>query len=303
MDSFPDSIWDEHRWEEHLKSLELGSVKRKSFVNNSWGDNEPVWMRFLKEYDDVEEALESFLDDELTYEEAYFPEDPDEDEEDDDIDDDIFLTSANPFLGIENETEPEPDFLFPNEENVFPYIFDPAEEFTFDDYETLDGLEDDLGEIDDNDLEEGDEWKAVLPEFQQDPYAELEDPFYCYLHYDEIHEISLYFLHRTRIFPESQTSLSYLSFMHELLQGTTKYAAGLAFDHEDPIVLGAVITYFKKALLHVNLSIDLMRVLKVEGLMNEREYLPLNTRIFELRNNLGIMIQEMREHLNKFTNK
>jgi hypothetical protein len=88
-----------------------------------------------------------------------------------------------------------------------------------------------------------------------------------------------------------------------LLQGTTKYAAGLAFDHEDPIVLGAVITYFKKALLHVNLSIDLMRVLKVEGLMNEREYLPLNTRIFELRNNLGIMIQEMREHLNKFTNK
>ncbi|NCP84672.1 MAG: hypothetical protein GW823_07210 [Bacteroidetes bacterium] len=300
---FPNSVWDEHRWEEHLKSLELGSVKRKSFVNNSWGDNEPVWIRFLKEYDDVEAALESFLDDELTYEEAYFPEDPDEDEEDDDIDDEIFLNSGDFFGDIDVETETDSDFPFSLGESSMPYIFDPAEEFYFDDYESINELDDELNELDYSELEEGDEWKAVLPEFQTDPYAEIDDPFYCYLHYDEIHEISLYFLHRTRIFPESQTSLSYLNFMHELLQGTTKYAAGLAFDHEEPTVIGAVITYFKKALSHINLAIDLLRVLKVEGLLNDREYLPLNTRIFELRNNLGIMIQEMREHLNKFTNK
>ena len=280
MDQQPNHLWDEHRWEAHLNSLERKANKRKSFVNNSWGDKEPVWLRFLKEYDDVEEALESYLDDELTYEEAYFPDDTDELDEDDDVDEDIFLF----YEEILNED------ITDLSEEIENYILDPAEQIDLED------LNDE--EEDEDDMEAGEEWKASLfQEFDLEAYAESEDPFDSYYVYDEAREISLYFLKRTVEFPEALVSESYTRFMNESLQITTRFAAALAFDHQDINFLGAIITYCKKALGHANTALELIKQIKHEKVIHEREYNPLQIRLFELRNDIGLLIQEMREFL------
>lgn len=285
MDQNTNPFWDEHRWEAHLNSLEIKSEKRKSFVNNSWGDKEPVWLRFLREFEDVEEALESYLDDELTYEESYFPDDLDElDEDEEDVDEDIFLTfldTVNMKLDSEKEFEE-------------PYILDPAEELDIYDLEFGEDEDDE-----DEDFDEGEEWKATLmeAEFDLEEFTESEDPYSCYIVYDEARELSIYFMKRTLEFPDSLTNDTYNRFMYETLQTTSKFAAALAFDHYDATYLGAIITYCKRALTHANTALELLRLLKHEQILHEREYNPLQVRFFEFRNNLGLLIQEMREHL------
>lgn len=284
MDQNPNPFWDEHRWEAHLNSLEIKSEKRKSFVNNSWGDKEPVWLRFLREFEDVEEALESYLDDELTYEESYFPDDLDElDDDEEDVDEDIFLNFLDT-VNIKFES------IEPIEE---AYILDPAEELDIEEFD----LEDDDDEIDE--FEEGEEWKATLmqAEFDLEEFTESEDPFSCYIIYDESRELSIYFMKRTLEFPDTLTSDTYNQFMYEILQTTSKFAAALAFDHYDATYLGAIIAYCKRALNHANAALELLRLLKHEQILHEREYNPLQVRFFEFRNNLGLLIQDMREYL------
>ncbi|TNE72325.1 hypothetical protein EP331_07485 [bacterium] len=269
MDFNSNSIWDEHRWEAHLNDLEKKSFKKKLFINASWGENEPVWLRFLKEFEDVEEALESYLDDELTYEEAYFPDDVDELGEDDDVDEDIFLS-----YGEEEEESDEDE-----------YILDPAEE--------LELLNEEA-----EDVEEGDEWKLSLTEeYSIDSLADETDPFDAYFVYDESRDLSLYFLKRTVEFDEHLTSPIYIEFVQELLHITTKMAAALSFNHEEVQYLGAIITYCKRALKHANKSLEMIKVLKNEAIVTDKEYPVLYTRLFELRNELGLLIQEMREFL------
>lgn len=294
MSSFSDSIWDEHRWEQHLNSLQVGLVKKKTFMKNSWGENEPVWMRFLKEYDDVEEALESYLDEELTYEDAYFPEDPDEIEDDDDFDDEIV---GKKFLF----DDPEAEFSASNADSDDEFFIPDPAEIDMNMIQLTQNF-DDAGDLFDDDFDEleGEEWKSSIEDAFLNPFNESEDPFFCFIHYDEIHELSLYFLLRTRIYTESQDNQQFVDFMAELLLATTKYAGGLAFDIEDLSTMGAIITYFKHSLTHLNNAMDKLGQLKNEELITQSEYDVLFTRFFELRNNMGIMIQEMREFLEKY---
>lgn len=278
MSDSSDPIWDEHKWESHLNQLEVKSKKLKRFINNSWGENDPVWLRFLKEYEDVEDALESYIDDELSYEEAYFPDDIDELEEDDDVDEDIFLK-------FEELTK---------KEDLNDYKLDPGEEIEF--LNSFDYTDEDFDEMD----EDGDEWKSEIEFSEQDIYEFqiVSDPFGCYPFYDESRDLSLYFLKRTTIYPDSISSEEYLDFMHELLQVTTKFAAALSFNLDDAHYLGAVITYFKRALNHANKALSQIRLLRHNDLLANYEFNELTTRLFELRNELALIIQKVREQLN-----
>lgn len=270
-----ESLWDEHRWEAHLNEMERISGKRKLFINSSWGESEPVWLRFLKEYEDVESALESYIDDELSYEEAYFPDDVDELGEDDDVDEDVFLT----YESLEDESDDETD----------AYILDPGEEIEF------------FEEYEEDDLDDGEGWKENLTDEEIIEAYWLEtDPFDTFYVYDESREISLYFLKRTIEYPDALLSQTYLDFMQEVLQTTSRIAGALAFNHAEVTYIGAIITYCKRAIKHANKALELIRVLKNDEIITEREYPAIYTRLFELRNELGLLIQDMRDFLNKF---
>src|SRR5690606_31409970 len=96
------------------------------------------------------------------------------------------------------------------------YTLDPAEDYDLDSLDVTDLVEDDE---DEDELEEGEEWKATLTEadFDLEGFAESEDPFNCYMVYDEARELSLYFLKRTIEFPDALLSDTYTRFMNENL--------------------------------------------------------------------------------------
>ena len=93
--NFGDDNWDEFAWEAHINEIEEKSEKLRDFINTTWGDKTPAWYRFVQEYKSDEEAVDAFVEEELMFEEAYFPDDDDWELDDDDEDDDIFFSAEN----------------------------------------------------------------------------------------------------------------------------------------------------------------------------------------------------------------
>jgi hypothetical protein len=98
---FGDEIWDEFRWEQHINDIERKSVQLRDFITSTWGEGSPNWLRLLTEYKSQTDVIDAYIEEELMYEEAYFPEDDDwDDDEDDDPDNDLFMSEEeDEFLG------------------------------------------------------------------------------------------------------------------------------------------------------------------------------------------------------------
>lgn len=82
--------------------------------------------------------------------------------------------------------------------------------------------------------------------------------------------------------------------MDETLKIGAKIAGGHSFGFEQDYI-GANIAYSKKALLSANHGLELMQGLKKKNLFTKRQYQELHARLFELRNDVGIYIQELRD--------
>jgi hypothetical protein len=90
---FDDEIWDEFRWERHINDIERRSGQLREFITSTWGEASPSWLRLLGEYKNQNEVIDAYIEEELMFEEAYFPEDDDwDDDEDDDPDNDLFMS-------------------------------------------------------------------------------------------------------------------------------------------------------------------------------------------------------------------
>jgi hypothetical protein len=109
---FDDDIWDEFRWEQHINAIERKSVQLRDFITSTWGEGSPNWLRLLNEYKSQNEVIDAYIEEELMYEEAYFPEDDDWDEDDeDDPDNDLFMSGDDDevlkSLGTEDDSGSE----------------------------------------------------------------------------------------------------------------------------------------------------------------------------------------------------
>lgn len=103
---FDDDIWDEFRWEQHINDIERKSVQLKDFITSTWGEGSPNWLRLLSEYKSQNEVIDAYIEEELMYEEAYFPEDDDwDDEDEDDPDNDLFMSEEEDELTKNLSTE------------------------------------------------------------------------------------------------------------------------------------------------------------------------------------------------------
>jgi hypothetical protein len=110
---FDDEIWDEFRWEQHINAIERKSVQLRDFITATWGENSPSWIRLLGEYKNQNEVMDAFIEEELMFEEAYFPEDDDwDDDDDDDPDNDLFMSDEEDddfFNQLLNEIDDDDD--------------------------------------------------------------------------------------------------------------------------------------------------------------------------------------------------
>ncbi|MCC5926413.1 MAG: hypothetical protein JJU41_07610 [Bacteroidetes bacterium] len=263
-----DEIWDEFQWEVHLAEMEQESEKIRTFIETNLGEDTPRWARFLKKYPSKLDAIDAYIEDELMFEDAYFPDDDDdwEDDEDDDLDD--FFMSG----------------------------------------------EDSEDDTDDND--EGEEWKKYLSPIQRDEMdkdvvsesswindmkeLQLEDGFDAEEYhqiYEESRQLAAEMLRLAEIVPESEQDLYFLELVTETVNLGTKIAGGFAFGF-DLDVLGGNIAYCKRALKSANRILELLPGLRNRGFMRLVDYRSLHERIFELRNEIGIHIQDMRDVLN-----
>ncbi|MEX2657991.1 MAG: hypothetical protein WD272_10805 [Balneolales bacterium] len=138
--------------------------------------------------------------------------------------------------------------------------------------------------------------------FFEDPDEDEDESGYDY---DSLENIAIYtdvrdFAADLLIFndsnPEYMNHAGFIRFVSETLLISSKLAAAysMGFDVE---VLGANIAYCKKALKKSNETMELLQKLKGHPI-KESDYFELHRRLFELRNNIAIHIQDTRDFFN-----
>ena len=246
FDPFDDEMWDEHQWEDHINEIERKSHQLKKYIESNMDPETPRWIQLLKESEDVDEAVNSFIEEELAFEETYFPdeEDDDWDDEMDDLDEDLFFT---------------------------------------DDFDALDF--DDL----DDDFEEGEEWKRLSSDFAMSNEGSIEN----LVIYRHAHDYSVEVLQWVYKLNPKSRSIAHNQFVNQSMQIGAKIAAGYSFGFEIEF-LGGNIAYNKKALYLANNALALLQRIKDAPSTNPEIYYYLHEKLFELRNNIGIYVQELR---------
>jgi len=252
FDPFDDEMWDEHQWEAHINEIERKSHQLKKYIESNMDPETPRWIQLLKESEDLDEAVNSYIEEELAFEETYFPDEEDEDWDDemDDWDDDLFLNSDLDSLDFDD--------------------FDDMEDF-------------------DDDYEDGEEWKKLSSDFAMSNEGSIEN-LAIYRH---AHDYSVEVLEWVYKLNPKARSIAHNQFVSQSMQMGAKIAAGYSFGFEIEF-LGGNIAYNKKALYLANNSLAVLQRIKEAPSTNPEIYYYLHENLFELRNNIGIYVQELR---------
>jgi hypothetical protein len=270
MSSYEDGeIWNEYQWEVHLNEMEQKSERLRLFIEKNLGEDSPRWTRFLDNFSSSLEAIDAYIEDELMFEDAYFPDDDDDwDDEDDDDMEDFFMSV-------------------------------------------------DDADADDDELDEGDLWKKSLPESERERYSsgsdnenetwfrieditgeddgDEADEEYMSI-YDEARELAAGMLKLAELVPEQEKDQYFMELISETVNLGARVAGAFAFGF-DSDVLGGNIAYCKRALKSVNRVLEMLPGLRAREFMKLVDYRSLHERMFDLRNDIGMHIQDMREAL------
>ncbi|MEX1063673.1 MAG: hypothetical protein WEC12_08715 [Balneolaceae bacterium] len=148
-------------------------------------------------------------------------------------------------------------------------------------------------EEDEDDIEKGEEWKFLSDEFTHSDYGSLEN-----LHtYNTAKILAVDILKWAEAIPEQYRNPAYHDFIGEILKIGAKLAGGYSFGYERDY-LGGNIAYNKKGLYCANNALQLLQKQKKAPYMSPVTYRKLHNRLFDLRNDIGIYIQELRDRFN-----
>lgn len=310
--NFSNHIWDEYEWESHLNQAQEKSEQLRDYLNRTFGEEGPRWIKILQEADSEYAALDAFIEEELMFDEAYLPDDDDWDDDDDDFDSDDMFIGFGPDPSDADNSIKEP---FGEEDNDDAILSDRRLSFGFrddgkenvadedaffdDDDDDFGDDMDDLDELDEDDfIEEGEEWKMLSDGYAMSDYGSIEHlPVYV-----KAHAFGAAVLHRsaqTRLedmLPEAREAFN--QFVSDVLMVNAKVVAGYALGFEAD-VLGGNIAFCKKGLAAANRALDTLAVLHGSGVVGAIEYRQLHQDLFEVRNDLGIYIQDLREQFSQ----
>lgn len=331
--NFSDHIWDEYEWESHLNEAQEKSEQLRQYLNRTLGEEGPRWVKLLKDAESEDAALDAFIEEELMFDEAYLPDDDDWYDDDDDLtDDDFFIgfdknarkSDQNPFGQDEDQTDlfsessgrnsllsdrklgygftdddydKDPfgdDDDYPEDYSPLQDNIDSKEDDESISLDNFDDLEDDFDDDDfDDDFDEGDEWKALSDDYSMSDYGSIERlPVFR-----KAHAFGAAILSRSAQTPMAELSEDAAEalnqFVSDVLMVNAKVVAGYALGFEID-VLGGNIAFCKKGLAAANRALDTLSVLRKLGVFGDIEYGQLHAELYEVRNDLGIYIQDLR---------
>lgn len=194
----------------------------------------------------------------------------------------------------ENSDEWEAVDAFIEEELQFddPYFEDDEpDENELDDFFWEEWEEEELPVDEEDDFDAGEEWKELSDEYTLSGNGSIE-MLDIYNHSRELAVIILQWIEYSnpKFLNEHCTD-----FVGKVLQTGAKIAGGYGFGFEREF-LGGNIAYTKKALYCANDGLTILqRDLKGTSLISSKQYLLFHERLFALRNDIGIYIQELRD--------
>ncbi|MEO1023243.1 MAG: hypothetical protein AAFW89_11935 [Bacteroidota bacterium] len=163
------------------------------------------------------------------------------------------------------------------------------EDFLFGEYDEFMDME----EGEEEDFDAGEEWKELSEAFTYSEYGSLEN----LKPYNDAKELSVAMLKWTEKIPQDLHSPVFQQCIDEVLKIGAKLAGGYSFGFE-PEYIGANIAYSKKALTFANTGLSLLQQLKSASYFDQSMYQQFHGRLFELRNDIGVHIQELRDQFN-----
>lgn len=169
----------------------------------------------------------------------------------------------------EDEDWDDEDFLFGSSDDGLP---GPNEEDDFDEFDR------------------GEEWKSLSEEYLHSDYGQLEDLD----EYFAAKELAVDILKWAETVPAREQSKEFQEFVEEVMKIGAKLAGGHSFGFEQDYI-GANIAYSKKALSSANRALSIMQQLKKKSLFQKKSYMIFHAELFEVRNDIGIYIQELRD--------
>lgn len=188
---------------------------------------------------------------------------------------------------IEEELQIE-DSYFPDDEEWDDEFGQEADDFLPDEFEDDFFLHE---EEDFDDFDEGEEWKELSEDFTLSDNGSIENLDV----YNRARGLAVHILQWAEdIHPRLRTN-SCSDFVGNILKIGAKLAGGYSFGFEQDF-LGANIVCTKKALYAANEGLELLEdEIKKASYINKFQYRFMHSQLFELRNDIGIYIQELRE--------
>jgi hypothetical protein len=182
------------------------------------------------------------------------------------------------------------------DEAYFPEEDDDWEdEDDFDDEDFLFGEADEFSDLSDeiDDFDAGEEWKSLSQEFADSDYGSLENLFI----FSRAKDLAVDVLKWAEQVPVKSQSKQFQEYVGEALKIGAKLAGGYSFGFEADY-LGANIAYTKKALKCANICLSILPGLKNKEHFTPEQYQDFHSRFFELRNDIGVYVQELRDRFN-----
>lgn len=259
------NIWNEYEWESHINEMTRRHEHLRELIESDH-EKRPRWMHHLKEFPTKLDAVDAFIEEELLIEESHFP--LDEDDEMDEEDDDML------FGMMDEEDDDLPD---EDEEDI---LGDSAAD---------DELSDDYDEV-----------ERMFEDIFEDETSETSMYDYASLENIAIYTDSRDFAADLLVFNDSKPHYmkhpGFIKLVSETLLISSKLAAAYSMGFEIE-VLGANIAYCKQALEKANSTLEHIQKLK-DNPIPASDYYQLNRRLFELRNNIAIHVQDTRRFFN-----
>lgn len=168
----------------------------------------------------------------------------------------------------EDDDFEDDDFFF--QDNSLPYLDDEDE--------------------DEDDFDYGEEWKELSEDFTLSDYGSIENLDV----YREARNLAVDILKWAETIPPHLQTKQVHEFIICVLKISAKLAGGYSFGFEQD-VLGGNIAYTKKALYSANDALSYLQKMKREPFIVDSIYAKFHGRLFEVRNDIGIYVQELRD--------
>lgn len=186
---------------------------------------------------------------------------------------------------------------FVEEELLLDEAYFPEEEDDWEDEEDDEFDGDDFlfgsSDMDFDDYDEGEDWKSLSDDFAQTDQGSIDN-----LHiFSEAKDLAVDTLKWAETVSADLQTPAFQEFVGETLKIGAKLAGGYSFGFETEYI-GGNIAYTKKALRIANRALDLLQSLKKQSYFNPKDYQQLHSRLFELRNDIGVYVQELRTQFN-----